>query len=133
MNATDLLTALRRRDVTVSREADNLVVEGPEGLVTESDIADVRARKADLLRVLGCVAPGTDWDDVAWRAEAMKGQLPTYRRPLPLLVARPERPYTGGACVSCGDLIQAPRCAACIAAVNLTIRRWEQAGEATAP
>jgi hypothetical protein len=119
VNAAELLLALGQRHVTVTREADHLLVEGPASGITKADIASVRSFKVELLRLLATSAAPLSDGAVRWRAEAMRRQVPAYPRPLPLLLARPERPYARGACISCGDVVRAQRCPACIAAAQM--------------
>ena len=67
---------------------------------------EILAHKADLVMLIRA-------DAVGWRMAAMRPQLPSIGRPIPLLLARPEAPYVPGHCLSCGDPVPAPRCAPC--------------------
>ncbi|MHB1940782.1 MAG: hypothetical protein ACYCS9_08175 [Candidatus Dormibacteria bacterium] len=64
-------------------------------------------------------------DAVGWRVAAMRTQLPEFPRPAPLLVARPERQYQPGHCISCGDLVPVSRCAPCREAVAVVLAEWQ--------
>lgn len=78
---------------------------------------EISAHRDDLARLIRA-------DEVAWRAAAMRPQLPAYPRPAPLLVARPEVPFQGGHCISCGDLVPATRCEPCQAALAVVLAEW---------
>jgi hypothetical protein len=81
-----------------------------ESLCDKSDKSDQRAS----------AAAGDD-EEVAWRVEAMRGQVPVTGT-IPILLARPEaRLAPRGTCLSCGDPLsdgQRIRCVPCVRAVE---------------
>ena len=110
----ELLTELERRGVQLAVDGDRLRFR-PQGAVTPDLRAALIEHKADVIRLLG------PHDDVAWRVEAMRPQLPRSGS-IPVLLARPDaRTAPRGTCVSCGDPLtpdRSIRCAPCVAAVE---------------
>ena len=96
MGPTELLAELTRRGVEVAVDGDRLRFR-PQDAVTPDLRAALIEHKTDLIRLLG-----RD-DEVAWRIEAMRPQVPRTGT-IPLLLARPEaKTAPRGTCVSCGD------------------------------
>jgi hypothetical protein len=58
MTAAALLAGFRTRGVTITKAGEALRMRAPTGVVTEADRAAVRARRAELLELLG-TAPAT--------------------------------------------------------------------------
>ena len=115
MGPSELLAELSRRGVEVAVHGDRLRFR-PQAAVTPDLRAALLEHKVDLIRLLA--APD---DEIAWRAEAMRPQVPR-SGVIPVLLARPEaKTAPRGTCVSCGDPL-APdrriRCAPCVAAVE---------------
>jgi len=111
---TEVLAELARRGVEVAVDGDRLRFR-PQGAVTPDLRAALAEHKADLIRLLG------DDEEVAWRVEAMRPQVPRTGA-IPVLLARPEAKYAPrGTCVSCGGPLAAgrrSRCAPCVRAVE---------------
>jgi hypothetical protein len=82
----------------------------PEPQCDKSDKSDQRASAA-----------AGDGEEVAWRVEAMRGQVPRTGT-IPILLARPEaKTAPRGTCLSCGDPLgeqQRIRCLPCVRAVE---------------
>ena len=116
MNASALLTDLRSRGISLSVSGERLSIDAPKGTVTPDLLAALVEHKADLIRLLG-----TDDEDVTWRIEAMRPQVPRTGA-IPCLLARPEaKTSPRGTCVSCGDPLtegRRIRCAPCVGAVE---------------
>jgi hypothetical protein len=114
MGPTDVLAELTRRGVEVAVAGDRLRFR-PQDAVTPELRAALIEHKADLIRLLG------GDDDVAWRLEAMRPQVPRSGT-IPVLLARPEaKNAPRGTCVSCGDPLsegRRSRCAPCVSAVE---------------
>ena len=114
MQPTELLAELSRRGVEIAVNGDRLRFR-PQDAVTPDLRAALIEHKADLIRLLG---PD---DEVAWRIEAMRPQVPR-RGTIPSLLARPEaRHAPRGMCVTCGDPLaegRRTRCVPCVRAVE---------------
>ena len=115
-----LLAEARALGLEVRADGGRLVVRGPRSRAALAQ--RVLARKQDVLERLA-----TEVADVAWRAEAMRAQVPE-RGPLPFLAARDVVP-TPGLCRSCGDPMsedRVARCAPCAQAAWLALHEvWE--------
>ena len=115
MDPTELLDELGRRGIEIAAHGDRLRFR-PQAAVTPDLRAALLEHKANLIRLLA--APD---DEIAWRAEAMRPQVPR-SGVIPVLLARPEaKTAPRGTCVSCGDPLAADRrlrCAPCVAAVE---------------
>jgi hypothetical protein len=110
----ELLAELTRRGVEIAVEGDRLRFR-PQDAVTPDLRAALIEHKTDLIRLL---SPN---DEVTWRIEAMRPQVPRIGT-IPVLLARPEaKTAPGGTCVSCGDWL-APdrriRCVLCVSAIE---------------
>ena len=121
MTPTALLSWLRGVGAIVTVRDDQLVIDAPGGVVTDDLRRELRMHRDQLV----ALASEPDEHAVGWRVVAMREQLPPFPRPAPLLLARPELPYRPGACVSCGGVVKAPRCAACKAAVARVLASWK--------
>lgn len=123
-----LLAQAQAAGLRVSRDGDRLVVSGPP--TAESLALALLGLKFDVMPLVPDLAPPTPVPDheVAWRAKVMRGQVPAYPRPLPLLLARPERPYAPGTCISCGDVVRTTRCEPCREAVRIVLGEWQRGG-----
>ena len=70
-------------------------------------------------------------EDVAWRADGMRGQVPATGT-IPILLARPEaRSSPPGTCISCGEQLAAARrfrCAPCVRAVEQVLNDVRERG-----
>jgi hypothetical protein len=111
---TDLLAELTRRGVEVAVDGDRLRFR-PQDAVTPDLRAALIKHKTDLIRLLG---PD---DEVAWRIEAMRPQVPRTGT-IPVLIARIEAKFApAGTCVSCGDPLapdRRSRCVLCVEAIE---------------
>ena len=119
MGPAEVLAELTRRGVEVAVDGDRLRFR-PQGAVTPDLRAALIQHKADVIRLLVLR------DEVAWRIEAMRPQVPT-SGVIPILLARPDaRTAPRGTCVSCGDPL-APdrriRCGPCVAAVERVLNK----------
>jgi hypothetical protein len=114
MGAPEVLAELTRLGVEVAVAGDRLRFR-PQEAVTPDLLAALIEHKIDLIRLLG-----SD-DEVTWRIEAMRPQVPRTGT-IPILLARPEAKYAPrGTCVSCGDPLPAARrsrCTPCVSAVE---------------
>lgn len=114
MGASEVLAELTRRGIEIAVDGDRLRFR-PQHAVTPDLRAALIEHKADLIRLLG---PD---DEVAWRIDAMRPQVPRTGA-IPVLIARPEaKTAPRGMCVSCGDpLVEGcrSRCAPCVSAVE---------------
>ena len=112
-----LLAEARAVGLEVRADGGRLVVRGPR---SRAELAErVLARKRDVLERLA-----TEAADVAWRAEAMRSQVP-HRGPIPFLVALNIVPVPGR-CLSCGEPLaedQVARCAPCAQAAWLILHQ----------
>jgi hypothetical protein len=122
MGASQVLAELTRRGVELVVDGDRLRFR-PQSAVTP-DLRDALIEhKADLIRLLG---PD---DDVAWRVEAMRPQVPRTGA-IPILLARPEAKSAPlGMCVSCGDPLtegRRIRCAHCVRAVERVLNETRE-------
>lgn len=115
-SVADALTEARAAGLQVRAEANWLVVRGPR---TCEDLArQLLACKGEVLALLAA-----EDDDVAWRAAAMRPQVPR-QGPIPFLVARDVSPGAG-CCLSCGDALgtqQMYRCDPCTRAAWAVLR-----------
>jgi hypothetical protein len=100
---------------------ESLVVSAPRRLVTDEFRGELINHRDELV----ALASREDADAVSWRVEVMRGQLPPFPRPVPLLLARPDNPYVAGTCISCGDPVLAARCGPCREAVRQVLHRWD--------
>src|SRR5947207_2833327 len=99
MGPTEILAELTRRGVEMAVEGDRLRFR-PHSAVTSDLRAALVEHKADLIRLLG-----TNEVEIAWRVEAMRGQVPRTGT-IPILLASPEaKTAPRGTCLSCGDLL----------------------------
>ena len=117
VDAVTALAEARAAGLTVRVEPGRLVVRGPRR-------AEPLARR--LLERTGEVAALLETEDgeVAWRAAAMRPQVPR-RGPIPFLKARDAAPMTG-CCLSCGEALgegHAYCCAFCVRAAWLVLLR----------
>jgi hypothetical protein len=117
MTTTELLQRLRESGVTVTVEGGHLRV-APKAALTPTLRRAITSHAGLLAATL---SPPAD-DNIAWRAAAMRAQLPL-RGPLPFLVARADvlRQDAPGQCLSCGDALasgQRYRCVPCVRAVE---------------
>lgn len=114
MGAPEVLAELTRRGVEVMIAGDRIRFR-PQSAVTPDLRAALIEHKADVIRLLG---PD---DEVTWRIEAMRPQVPRTGA-IPVLLARPEAKYAPrGMCVSCGDPLaedRRSRCVPCVSAVE---------------
>lgn len=145
MNAAVLLHQLRQAGICLRARGDKLVVEAPEGALTDELRATLRAHKAEILALLGAAqvasldqrveAALAELDpEVAWRVRAFWPQIPPRPAPLPTFTARPPAawpPVAPGAlaCNSCGEPVGEGylyRCRACVEAARFCYRwlRW---------
>jgi TubC N-terminal docking domain len=118
---------LRRQGLTLRPEGDHIRVS-PKSVLTPELRDALVARRPEILALLT-----SEDDQVAWRLEAMRRQVPT-SGPIPFLVARDIQPAPG-ACQSCGAPLGADqpyRCRPCVEAATLTLREWRSRGEADA-
>jgi hypothetical protein len=110
-----LLAELMRRRVEVAVDGDRLRFR-PQDAVTPELRAALIEHKADLIRLLDPVS-----DEVIWRIDAMRPQVPRTGA-IGCLLARPEaRTAPAGMCVSCGDPLatdRRSRCAPCVSAIE---------------
>ncbi len=115
MGPSEVLAELTRRGVEVAVYGDRLRFR-PQGAVTPDLRAALIEHKTELIRLLG-----PHDEEVAWRIEAMRPQVPRGGS-IPVLLARPEaKTAPRGTCVSCGDPLapdRTVRCAPCVAAVE---------------
>src|SRR5215203_2036918 len=115
MRPTEVLAELTRRGVEIAVEGDRLRFR-PQTAVTDDLRAALVEHKADLIRLLG---PD---EEVAWRIEAMRPQVPRTGT-IPILLARPEAKYAPrGTCVSCGDPLTEERLIRCVPCVSAIVR-----------
>jgi hypothetical protein len=106
-----LLRDARRAGLIVSAQGEQLVIRGPRSL--EALAQSLLAAKPAVLLAL------TEEQEIAWRVEAMRPQVPATGA-IPLLLARPGRRFERGTCCSCGDHLAAVdryRCSPCASAV----------------
>lgn len=131
---TDLLAQLTARGVTLRPNGDRLLIEAPEGELTDTDMATIAASKAELLNVLSQRAAGPR-GLIEERASIFRQQIETYwrgldeewqkakHRPIPP-IALPGASPRPGACGLCGDPLppgRAYRCAPCVEAVRVAM------------
>jgi hypothetical protein len=121
----DLLDRARAAGLRVSADGDRLVVRGAVRL--EALAREILDRKAEMLAALRQEAEHAE-ADIAWRAAAMRGQVPP-EGPVLLLLARPTR-IEPGRCWSCGEPLQEGerfRCVPCQqAAWRALVERYPQ-------
>jgi hypothetical protein len=114
MDAVEVLAELHRRGVELTADGGRLRFR-PRVAVTQELRAAMAECKADLLRLLG---PD---DEVAWRIEAMRPQVPRTGA-IPCLLARLEaKTSPPGTCVSCSDPLAPDRrvlCVPCVSAIE---------------
>src|SRR3954469_14625727 len=109
MGPTELLTELTRRGVEVAVDGDRITRFRLQAAVTPDLRAALIEHKADLIRLLDPMD-----DEVAWRIEAMRSQVPR-KGTIPALLARPEaRTSPRGTCVTCGDPLPSDRPTRCV-------------------
>jgi hypothetical protein len=63
-----LLQELRRCEITVDRQGARLILDGPTAQLTDSVLAQVRASKEELLRLLDPANNHCSWDVESWQA-----------------------------------------------------------------
>lgn len=110
MDGLTLLREARGAGLQVTANGDTLVVEGPRRL--EPIAQTLLAEKPRVMRALA------EEQEVAWRIDAMRPQVPSTGG-IPLLLARPDVRPLVGSCCSCGDPLgdeNRYRCARCVAA-----------------
>ena len=115
MDGVMLLREARRAGLSVTTDGSRVLVRGPRRL--EPVAQRLLAAKPAVLRVL------LDEDEIAWRIEAMRRQVPA-DGPVPLLIARTDVPRPIGSCCSCGDALgpgDRYRCGPCVAAVVVAL------------
>ena len=96
MGPTEVLVELARLGVEVAIAGDRLRFR-PQGAVTPELRAALVEHKPDLIRLL------SGDDEVGWRVDAMRPQVPRTGT-IPVLLARPDAKHAPrGACVGCGD------------------------------
>ena len=113
--AVSALAEARAAGLEVRAEPGRLVVRGPRR--AEPLAHRLLERTAEVLELLAA-----EDAEVAWRAAAMRPQVPV-RGPIPLLVAREFAPVPGG-CASCGDPLSGGRpfrCGPCARAAWLVL------------
>jgi hypothetical protein len=121
MDGLTLLSEARAAGLEVKVDGDRLVVRGPR---SAAHLAErLLEMKQEVIALLG---PD---DEVVWRIEAMRPQVPRMGT-IPVLLARPEaKTAPRGMCVSCGDPL-APdrriRCAPCVAAVERVLNELRE-------
>lgn len=120
MTPTALLSWLRGVGAVVTVRDERLIIDAPSGVVTDELRNELRTHREELL----ALASQPDDDVIGWRVIVMQDQLPPFPRPAPLLLARPEILYRPGHCISCGDLIKAPRCQPCRDASDKVLAAW---------
>ncbi len=118
--AAGALAEARAGGLEVRAEANRLVIRGPR---SQQDLARrLLDRKGEVLALLAA-----EDAEVAWRAAAMRPQVPA-RGPIPVLVARDLRTGPDG-CISCGNpLAGGPsvRCAPCARASWLVLHELRE-------
>ena len=82
MGPTELLAELTRRGVEITVEGDRLRFR-PQDAVTADLRAELVEHKANLLRLIG-----GEEQEIRWRMQAMRGQVPRTGA-IPILLARP--------------------------------------------
>ena len=110
MDGVILLRQARFAGLRVTANGATLVVEGPRRL--EPIARTLLAEKPQVMQA------HVDEQEVAWRVDAMRAQLPT-RGALPLLLARLDVDRGSGSCCSCGDPLgrdERYRCRPCVTA-----------------
>jgi hypothetical protein len=110
MDGVILLRQARFAGLLVTANGGPLVVEGPRRL--EPIARMVLADKPQVMRALA------DEQEIAWRIDAMRPQVPA-KGAIPLLLARPGVRFALGSCCSCGDplgLDDRYRCRPCVMA-----------------
>jgi hypothetical protein len=132
MNDAALLIAdLRTRGVRVELEGDEIVCRAPRGTLRTDDTDALRAHKPDIVERLHA-----EEIIIAWRAEAMRSQVPEHG-PLPHLVAVPGLSPSPGRCFSCHSPIESgltqARCTACALAVLQAVGRDRLIGREPSP
>ena len=98
----------------VPADADPLFIDSDHAVAVQHEIQGV---------LHGHVGPGHP-DDVTWRVEAMRPQVPPFPGIIPLLRVRTDT--APGTCLSCGDATDQPRCGACIAAMHIVLDGWAE-------
>jgi hypothetical protein len=111
---TELLAELSQRGVEIAVDGDRLCYR-PKEAVTPDLRAALIEHKDGLIRLLSLD------DDVAWRIDAIRPQVPRTGT-IPPLLARPEaKTAPRGMCVTCGELLidgRPVRCAPCVSAIE---------------
>ena len=131
MGPTEVLAELARHGVEVAVAGDRLRFR-PQDAVTPKLRAALVEHKLDLIRLLG------GDDEVEWRVEAMRPQVPRTGT-IPILLARTAAQHAPrGTCVSCGDPLAVGRrirCVPCVSAIERVLneiregRREPSAGD----
>jgi hypothetical protein len=109
VDSVTLLRQARQAGLRITASGDQLVVQGPRRLEPMARL--LLAEKPRILRALA--------EEVAWRIDAMRPQVPATGA-IPLLLARPDAVRGSGRCCSCGDPLgpdERYRCRPCVAAV----------------
>jgi hypothetical protein len=122
MDGLTMLREARAAGLEIKVDAGRLVVRGPRSAAPLAE--QLLAMKQEVIALLG-----RQDDEVAWRVEAMRPQVPRSGA-IPVLLARPgARTAPSGTCVSCGDPL-APgrriRCAPCVAAVERVLNELRE-------
>ncbi len=110
MDGVILLRQARFAGLHVTADGATLVIEGPRRL--EPMAQTLLAAKPQVMRALA------EEQEVAWRIDAMRPQVPSTGG-IPLLLARPGVRPRVGSCCSCGDPLgdeDRYRCVSCVAA-----------------
>jgi hypothetical protein len=114
MDGLTLLGEARAAGLEIKVEGDRLVVRGPRSAAPLAE--QLLSMKHEVIALLG-----SQEDDVAWRIEAMRPQVPRTGA-IPCLLARPEaKTSPDGTCVSCGDPLAMDRrirCVPCASAIE---------------
>lgn len=116
MDGMILLRQARFAGLHVTADGATLVVEGPRRL--EPIAQALLAEKPEVMRALA------EEQEVTWRVDAMRPQVPT-RGAIPLLLARFDVVRAAGSCCSCGDPLgpdERYRCRTCVAAAVAVLR-----------
>ena len=127
MNPAELLAEAQAAGVMVYRIGDRLRLRapGPPDPELRRRLREAASDLLDMVPELPPPLPAPPNPDVEWRIAVMRQQLPPWPRPTPLLVARPERPYSPGTCISCGSPVRAVRCELCREAVAQVLAQWQ--------
>jgi hypothetical protein len=122
--ARELAESLKTASPRPLSPHDEALESGDKGDKREKALGNQGSRVSELSSLISLTVQDPE---VAWRLEAMRGQVPTIGA-IPFLVARDIQPAPG-ACQSCGDPLgvdQPYRCPPCVEAATLALREsWE--------